>query len=162
MNNGRTLDPVARLMAREARELNELNKIDLNIWGMTVDDDQNYVSLDVWCTGDRRDGVKEIYYRCENPPADIEDFIYDFIYDKEQLTRNDFKGEGGKVTPKIIRWCDEVMKDAMEEQPAERIAGLQLICSLAKLAEPSVEKEVRIWLDFATAVANKQAKRKSA
>lgn len=163
--NTQTHDPIARMQAREKRELDELNRISLNLWGVTYNDENEPVTLDVWCEGDRRDGVREIYWRCDNPPKDIEDFIYDFIYDKEQLCRADFKGDDGKTTPKIIRWADEVMKDAMEEQPAERIAGLQLILSLASTAiqhEPTYAKEIKIWSDFAKAAADKSAKRKTA
>lgn len=61
-------------------------------WGIIYNDNNDAVTLDVWFEGDKRYGVTEIYWKCENPPSDIADYIFDFIWEHTGLSRHFFEG----------------------------------------------------------------------
>lgn len=153
-----TLDPIGRMEAREKRELNELNMIEESLKGMILNDAQEWVAMEAWFEGDRRDGIQEVYYTCENPPSDIEDSIFDWIYDQSGYTRNDFRNPKGHLA-KVIRYSDLVMEQAMPEQPGDKLRALQMICSAVSLSEPSFKSSAKYWSDFAAAAIDKKAKR---
>lgn len=69
--------------------------------GMIVNDEQEYAFIRVWFEGDRRDGITEVHFECSAPPSDIEDSIFDWIYDMTGMTRNDFRYLGKLAT--VIR-----------------------------------------------------------
>lgn len=111
------------------------NRIDSHIWGILYNDDNQPVPVAIWFKGDKRDGIAEVFYKCDNAPSDIDngDALFDLIWEKTGLSRNgDFTTD-----VKIIRIRDEkahaTLQDALNAQPVEELDDLELILSLAQV-----------------------------
>lgn len=136
-----TLDTTGRLTRRESRDLNDQNLIDESIWGITYNDDNEPVTLSIWFKGDKRDGVLEVFWKCDAPPSDIDnhDALYDLIWEQTGLTRNYF------TRAQFIRVHDEkVEKELAEVLPkltVEDLDDLQLILSMAQVMLESLDEQ---------------------
>lgn len=129
--NTHTHDPIARMTLEESRELYEANRIEESLWGITIDDDNNEVTLSLWFKGDKRYGIDEVFYSHGSTISDVEDAIHDLISARTSLTRDNFHKDCKYIRVRSQE-KEKKLRDQMAEWPDDEITDLQLILSMAQ------------------------------
>lgn len=127
MNN---IDLIGNMTSEDTRALNAANFIEESLHSPICNDDQDWVILRTWFKGDKRDGIAEVFYCCENPPSDIDNYIFTFIYDMTGLTLDLF--QNAKVIRVRGQESEKKLRDQMAEWPEDELTDMQLILSMAQ------------------------------